>query len=150
MRKLILPFLLVILFSSFSPSEKELKTAIGILSKALSSKELCLQKVGQQEYYTIYKGEKPVGRLFYRQLTPKGETFTYFIALDGNGNIIQLHITDYPSQYGVRMTTRSWLNQFIGKSPHSGTFANDIDAISGATLSVNALVKDIQSLSNSK
>lgn len=132
----------VLLVCSFTPDKKELDTAVEMLAKTLNSKEIVLQKDG--DYFIINNKGKSVGKLFFRKLTPKAETFTYFLAIDNEGKIIKLQITDYPSQHGVRITSRNWLDQFTNKAPASENFESSIDGVSGATLSVKALVKDIK------
>lgn len=145
MRSLIISSLAVFLLCSFTPTSKELKMAADILAKTVFSQEIQLRK--EAEYYTIIRDQADVGRLLFRQVTPRGETFTYFVAIDNEGNILKLHITDYPSQHGAKITNRKWLDKWVGKSPSSQSFGDEVDAITGATLSVNALINDLRSVS---
>ena len=75
----------------------------------------------------------------------KGE-IVVTIGLDANGTIVSLdiggpnfHETEY---YGAQAKTNAFRNQFIGKSGVL-TYGNGVDAISGATITSNAVLKAI-------
>jgi Na+-translocating ferredoxin:NAD+ oxidoreductase RnfG subunit len=146
MRKYLFAAIALVLLSSFTPSKSELNIAKAIISRTLSSDEIDIKPEG--EHYVIINQSKPVGKLYFRRLRPKAETFTYFVALDENGEIIKLQITDYPSSYGRKITQRSWVDKFTGKKPGAQNFGKDVDAISGGTLSVRALINDLKAITS--
>ena len=77
-----------------------------------------------------------------------GEYFDYFILFDTQNRINAIRVYNYEATHGQEITVRGWLKQFIG---FDGTDAlrvgKEIDSISGATISVNGLVADVQSKS---
>ena len=79
---------------------------------------------------------------------PKGgesEYFDYFILFDRNKTVQLVKVFNYQSTHGYEITSRGWLKQFIG---HNGTepleVNKNIDAISGATISVYAITFDVE------
>ena len=73
------------------------------------------------------------------------ETFDYIVIYDMDMNIKKVDIADYGGQYGYEICRPKWLTQFVGKN--SGFKLNDnIDGISGATVSANFLIDDLNDI----
>lgn len=73
------------------------------------------------------------------------EYFDYFILYDASGNILQTKVFNYQATHGQEITARGWLKQFDGYSGKSDLrVGHEIDAISGATISVYAITQDIK------
>ena len=72
--------------------------------------------------------------------------FFYMTIFDVNHKILKVKVLDYQSEYGYEICGKNWLKQFIGKKGCEISYGNDIDAISGATVSGNAIVSDVQLL----
>ena len=70
--------------------------------------------------------------------------FYYFVVFDTNYSILKIKVLDYQSDYGYEICSKSWLTQFIGQKGCKLSYGNEIDAISGATVSGNAIVTDVQ------
>ena len=70
--------------------------------------------------------------------------FYYLIIFDTNYSILKVKVLDYQSDYGYEICSKSWLKQFIGQKGCEVSYGNEIDAISGATVSGNAIVTDVQ------
>tara|TARA_B110000908_G_C10238315_1_gene444675 strand:- start:57 stop:614 length:558 start_codon:yes stop_codon:yes gene_type:complete len=73
------------------------------------------------------------------------ETFDYIVVYDTDLNIKKVDIANYGGQYGYEICRPKWLEQFIGKS-HGFKLEDNIDGISGATVSADFLIKDLNSL----
>ncbi len=73
------------------------------------------------------------------------EFFDYFIFFD-NAAVIQLvKVFSYQATYGQEITAMSWLKQFKNYDGKSQlTVGDNVDAISGATISVDAIAADIE------
>jgi len=73
------------------------------------------------------------------------EYFDYFILYDGDAKVLQVRVFNYQATHGHGITSRGWLRQFIGYNG-SGKLdpGKNIDAISGATISVKAIASDIE------
>ncbi len=70
------------------------------------------------------------------------ETFDYIVVFNNDLSIRNLEIANYPGAYGYEICRKSWLNQFIGKTP-SLKLNEDVDGVSGATISAQFLVEDL-------
>lgn len=74
-----------------------------------------------------------------------GEFIDYFILYDINLTVMKVKVTRFLGQVGQGITTKGWLSQFIGFKPGKIlTVGRDVDAISGATNSVNQFTFDVQ------
>lgn len=147
MKSVFVGMLFLCLFSSFTNSNKQLIKVKKSLQKTLALESVELRPVGTN-VFEIWSGADKRGKVYLRTLTPKMESFDYFVAFDVNGRIIQLQILDYSSQYGTQITHPKWSGRFAGKKPKELVVGTNVDAISGATLSVNALVGDLNKLEN--
>lgn len=73
------------------------------------------------------------------------EFFDYFILFDGNGAVRIVKIYNYEATHGQEVMNKGWLKQFLkydGSQPLA--VGKNIDAISGATISVYALTNDVR------
>lgn len=71
------------------------------------------------------------------------EQFYFSTLYHTSGEIANVKIVEYNSERGYEITARSWLKQFIGKQGGTLKVDQEIDAISGATVSVNSIVNEI-------
>lgn len=75
----------------------------------------------------------------------EAEYFDYFILFDKTKTIRNLKVFNYQATHGQEITAKGWLKQFIG---YNGTsklqVEKNIDAISGATISVYAITIDVE------
>ncbi len=115
----------------------------------------------QGKFFEIQSGESPykyiyVGRVnscraggcsisFIIPKEGESEYFDYFILFDENKTVQLVRVFNYQATHGHEITAKGWLKQFIG---HDGAkplqVDKNIDAISGATISVNAITFDIE------
>ena len=73
------------------------------------------------------------------------ETFDYIVIYDADLNVKKVDIANYSGQYGYEICRPKWLTQFIGKN--SGfELEGDIDGISGATVSAQYLIDDLNEM----
>lgn len=73
------------------------------------------------------------------------EYFDYFILFDSSAIVEFVRVFNYQATHGHEVSTKGWLKQFAG---YNGSKAlevgKDIDAVSGATVSVYGITNDIQ------
>lgn len=75
----------------------------------------------------------------------ESEYFDYFILYDPDGQVRSLKIFNYQATHGQEITAKGWLKQFTGYDGKSGLLVGkQIDAVSGATISVNAIASDVE------
>ena len=63
------------------------------------------------------------------------EPITFGIAADANGRVVRVEVMAYREAYGSEIRSPRFLSQFVGAPAKS---LDDVDAISGATLSVKS------------
>jgi hypothetical protein len=115
-------------------------------------------------YYEISDLNSPLGYLYIGRvnscraggcaisygdtLSGSFEYFDYLIIFDTTANIRSVKIFNYQSTHGQEICNRGWLKQFTGyNGDHKLEVGKDIDAISGATISVYNLTFDIENVS---
>jgi hypothetical protein len=73
------------------------------------------------------------------------EYFDYFFVTDPEGKVLNVKIFNYQATHGHQVMSKGWLKQFIGFSGNQSlTYGQDINAISGATVSAKTLIEDIK------
>ncbi len=76
---------------------------------------------------------------------PEYEYFDYFILFDTIATVRLVKVFNYEATHGQEITARGWLKQFSGYSASKSLeVGKNIDAISGATVSVYAITLDVQ------
>lgn len=75
----------------------------------------------------------------------KLEFFDYYIVFDSNKTVRLVKVFNYEATHGQEITSKGWLRQFIGYNGDEPLqVEKNIDAISGATISVYAITFDIE------
>jgi Na+-translocating ferredoxin:NAD+ oxidoreductase RnfG subunit len=73
------------------------------------------------------------------------EYFDYYILFDSNKTVQAVKVFNYQASHGQEITAKGWLKQFIGHNGSEPLQVNkNIDAISGATISVYAITFDVE------
>jgi Na+-translocating ferredoxin:NAD+ oxidoreductase RnfG subunit len=77
----------------------------------------------------------------------KSLPITFLVIFTPAGEIRRMDIIRYREPYGGAIGSRHWLDQFIGKSVNDEfKVDNDVDTISGATISVHSITRATQKL----
>lgn len=78
-------------------------------------------------------------------LSETSEFFDYYVIFDTTKKIKNVNVYNYEATHGQEITVKKWLKQFIGYDGENNlVVGKNIDAISGATISVNGIVNDLQ------
>lgn len=78
-------------------------------------------------------------------LSETSEFFDYYVIFDTTKKIKSVNVFNYEATHGQEITVKKWLKQFIGYDGENNlVVGKNIDAISGATISVNGIVNDLQ------
>jgi Na+-translocating ferredoxin:NAD+ oxidoreductase RnfG subunit len=73
------------------------------------------------------------------------EYFDYFILFDEDKTVQSVKVFNYQATHGYEITSRGWLKQFTGHDGSEPLQVNkNVDAISGATISVHAITADVE------
>ena len=142
-------------------TEKSIKNAFGenisldfIKYKIPGETKKRIQKLAKQAFFrdevylwTINKNNTPIGYAILDNVIGKSLPITFLVIFDLEKNIISTEIIKYREQIGGEVKNHNWNSQFIGKNSSSGFLVGDnINGISGATLSVNSVSKGIKKL----
>jgi Na+-translocating ferredoxin:NAD+ oxidoreductase RnfG subunit len=97
--------------------------------------------------WKINVGDSLKGYAVLDNVYGKSMPITFLVIFDTTGKIMTTEIIKYREAYGGQIANKNWLNQFTGMGKESAFKKGaDIDAISGATISVNAITKGIKKL----
>ena len=73
------------------------------------------------------------------------EYFDYFIIFDEALTVRKIRVFNYQATHGHEVGGKGWLKQFIGyKGKEKLEYGKNIDSISGATISANAITYNVQ------
>lgn len=113
------------------------KEEIDISSHQIQNNHLKLSKL------TI--NNKLVGYLMISRAKSRVDFFDYMIVYKPDLSILAITVLAYREDYGGEIASKRWLKQFDGKNnPNNMKFGDDIQSISGATLSARSLTQDVQ------
>ena len=113
--------------------------------KSIAEKNAHLRFTRNQIYiWEILNGDSLMGLVLLDNVKGKLQPITYAVFFDNEGKVQQSHIIKYREPIGGEVSNKQWLKRFIGKSSSSGyKIGYDVDGISGATISVNAVTRGI-------
>tara|TARA_B100000029_G_scaffold227151_1_gene224971 strand:- start:131 stop:703 length:573 start_codon:yes stop_codon:yes gene_type:complete len=118
-----------------------------------SKKEI--EKTVRQRFYrdniylwTISDDEKNIGYAMLDNVIGKSMPITFMAIFSTDGDIIKTGIIKYREPYGGEIRSDNWNRKFIEKNKKSNFIVGEsIDAITGATISVNSVTRGIHKLS---
>jgi len=97
-------------------------------------------KIKEDNLFEIYQNEKIVGYFYVGKAPSKTDEFDYMVLFDTELNVRKAKVLIYREDYGNEIGSKRWLKQFIGKSSDDNLkYGQNIDAISGATISANSM-----------
>ncbi len=163
-----LPCLLAVIFSQFlfageirnktetaihEYAGKDVSLAFQKLSLGPIIKKKIEQQAGQQFFkdhvyvWKISDTDSLKGYAVLDNVYGKSMPITFLVILNDKGEIKKTLVIKYREAYGGQISSTKWLRQFNSKDKNSNyNIGKDIDGISGATISVNALSKGIKKL----
>jgi len=102
---------------------------------------------GNNNLMRINAAESLLGYAYIGNAPSKTATFDYLVIFDANFVIVKSKVLIYREEYGGEIGSRRWLKQFIGKTQNDEIkFPDNIDAISGATISVRSMSNAVGNL----
>ncbi len=97
--------------------------------------------------WKIYQRDSIAGLAILDNVYGKSQPITFLVILSADGTIKKTAIIRYREPYGGAVASQRWLNQFTGLSSSDKFSVNqEIDAISGATISVGSVTVGIYKL----
>jgi Na+-translocating ferredoxin:NAD+ oxidoreductase RnfG subunit len=95
--------------------------------------------------YVAKRGQEVVGYAVFDEERGEHEPIDFATFFDPQGTIVRSEIVAYREAYGSEIRRDAFRSQFLGRSAKSGfKVGQDIDAISGATLSSESMSRALQ------
>lgn len=119
--------------------------------QAKNGKFFRIEKDNNSPFKYIYVGRviscRAGGCSINQNVTTDGnsEYFDYYMLFDNHKTIRAVKVYNYQATHGQEVTAKGWLKQFVGFNGSVPLEVNkNIDAISGATISVYAITTDVE------
>lgn len=104
-------------------------------------------KISGENLYRVQHNNALLGYAFADQAPSKTAKFDYLVVFDDAVKVINTKVLIYREEYGGEIGSKRWLKQFLGKTGGDRVSSEtNIDAISGATISVNSMTKSMDNL----
>ena len=103
----------------------------------------------EESFYVIKQNDIVLGYFVVAQAPSKFHQFDYYIVFNSKAKILKIEILQYRENYGAEICSKNWLASFINTSTNTyPEYNRRIDGISGATISVNSIKRDVFKVSN--
>lgn len=94
--------------------------------------------------FQVIQQEQVLGYLLSTRAMGRYDYFDYLVAYAPDLSVLGLSVITYRSSHGAAICQKKWLSQFRGYSGEELRLGKEIDALSGATISANAMVGDLR------
>ncbi len=103
--------------------------------------------IKENHVFKIVNEGESLGYFAIDQSMGQYDYFDYLVLFDDNLEILSVKILNYREDYGYEISSMWWLSQFIGKKEgKSMRYEDDIDALSGATISAQSITDSLKLL----
>ena len=114
--------------------------SISMIAVSSEVNALLPTKIKEDNLFKILKEDKTVGYFYVGKAPSKTDEFDYMVLFDTELNVRKAKVLIYREDYGNEIGSRRGLKQFIGKTSDDNLkYGQNIDAISGATISANSM-----------
>ena len=135
-------------------AHKEIRTNFNIddflLEQIKISEEINAQlqtRINENDLFKITTAEGLKGYAYFGKAFGKADDFDFLVLFDTDLIIVKTKVLIYREDYGGEIGSKRWLKQFKGKSKNDQIqYEKDIIAISGATISANAMTVAVNNL----
>ena len=138
---------------SFVKSDRVEKKSNAVLKKTF--KEVVIDKSPlkvastnkDEKWYSISDktSKQSKGYMLTTSAIRRFDKFDFMVLFNPNKSINKVRVLIYREQHGGEIASKRWLKQFEGKTiKNTKTLNKEVDGISGATLSCNAITKEIK------
>jgi len=133
-------FILIFLLLTFSNNTE--KRAHKTLFKFYGEEIVLLKTKINVPNGALYEVAGKTDKVYIGYSPSKFDDFDYMVLFDSSNKIKLVRVLIYRENYGGEIGSKRWLKQFIGMTEPK----NYVDAISGATISVNSMKYSINKL----
>ena len=107
-------------------------------------------KFEKDNFFEIKSEDTLLGYAYVSKAPSKTAQFDYLVLVDPELVIVKANVLIYREEYGGEIGSKRWLSQFIGKTKEDEfRYGDNIDAISGATISVRSMTNAMNDLMGS-
>ena len=145
----------LLFFSFTSPVweyDKEYNTIVHkSIAEIFNSRSFLVEDLidAEESFYVIKQKDVVLGYCVVAQAPSKFHQFDYYIIFNSEIEILKIEILEYRENYGAEICSKNWLANFIKLSTNNyPEYNRRIDGISGATISVNSIKRDVFKVSN--
>ena len=104
-------------------------------------------KITKDNFYKLLHGTTLMGYAFIDRAPSKTAQFDYLVLFDTELKVVRTNVLIYREEYGGEIGSTRWLKQFTGKTGKDRvSIESNIDAISGATISVRSMTRSMDNL----
>lgn len=97
--------------------------------------------------YKVQKTEQDVGYIYVNQAPSMKNVFDYIVLFTPDLKIKNTKVLIYREQHGRQIGSKRWLSQFFGMGTQDRpTLGEEVDGISGATISCTSMTKAVDKL----
>lgn len=126
----------------------EFSTKMITVSEAVNAK--LPTKIKENNFFKIIKNDSVYGYFYVGKAPSKTDEFDYLVVFDAALNVRKAKVLIYREDYGNEIGSKRWLKQFIGKTSSDNLkYGENVDAISGATISANSMTIAMNNLLHS-
>lgn len=133
-------FIPIIASAQFTPSEYSIKKTNQLIKETFGDDVVLKPLSINSNYYLIQKDGQPLGYCCVEEAPSKHDMFEFAVLYDLELNILQVKVLIYREDYGYEIKSKRWLKQFSTRE------IEKVQAISGATISVNSLKDAVERL----
>jgi hypothetical protein len=154
MKTLIIVLLLLSSFSASSFSQRIARDVARIVEQEYGKNNLeitPLQKdsnlpdfVKQIWVVDLQDGSK--NYLYQFDIKGRAHVFDALLLLTSKADVLQVGIINYPSNHGINVTNKRWLKKLRFESDKKYSYGENVDALSGATISAINLLNSIEAI----
>ena len=126
--------------AQFQPSKQSFTKVNTIVKQTFGEGVISQALLVNANYQSLKVDGKIVGYSCIEQASSKHDKFEFFVLYDSTINILQVKVLLYREDYGYEIKSKRWLKQFITRE------TREVQAISGATISVNSLKMAVEQL----
>jgi len=103
--------------------------------------------ITENNFYKLSHDSEILGYAFVDKAPSKTASFDYLVIFDKELKVVHSKVLIYREEYGGEIGSKRWLKQFLGKSGKDRVNCKtNIDAISGATISVRSMTSSMDNL----
>ena len=100
--------------------------------------------LGEDSLFKIGLESEVLGYAYLGKAPSMKDVFDYVVLFNPELDVKKAKVLIYRENHGRQIGSQRWLKQFIGKKPgDSMEYGNDVDAISGATISAKSMTQAV-------